>query len=199
MAKRRSHRLKVKPRTRCHWAHGCIDKVVQHLCRRSHHYDLVLKKRPTRVIRVPKFWIENLIERAGFERARRGEIMKVEDVLEILAIPLLGIIPESGEVLLSSNVGIPVTLGSPGSAPAQAYLEAARRLEDSLDELDADVRVALVHYSPVAETLVGEPPGLFPFLGSLTSRATWKSPYSFFVYSAPPFPFLHRTAPPTTS
>jgi septum site-determining protein MinD len=54
--------------------------------------------------------------------------MKVEDVLEILSLPLLGIVPESGEVLRSSNVGAPVTLGSPSSAPAQAYLEAARRL-----------------------------------------------------------------------
>src|SRR5687768_15716536 len=62
-------------------------------------------------------------------RARRGEIMTVETVLEILSLPLLGIIPESGEVLLSSNVGAPVTLGSPGSAPAQAYLDAARRLK----------------------------------------------------------------------
>jgi septum site-determining protein MinD len=62
-------------------------------------------------------------------RARHGEIMTVENVQEILSIPLLGIIPESGEVLRSSNVGAPVTLGSPGSAPAQAYLEAARRLK----------------------------------------------------------------------
>jgi septum site-determining protein MinD len=54
--------------------------------------------------------------------------MKVEDVLEILSIPLLAVVPESGEVLRSSNVGAPVTLGSPSSAPAQAYLEAARRL-----------------------------------------------------------------------
>ncbi|MBD2751106.1 septum site-determining protein MinD, partial [Microvirga sp. BT688] len=54
--------------------------------------------------------------------------MKVEDVLEILSIPLLAIIPESGEVLLSSNVGAPVTVGSPGSAPAQAYRDAAQRL-----------------------------------------------------------------------
>ena len=46
-------------------------------------------------------------------RARRGEIMKVEDVLEILSIPLLGIVPESGEVLRSSNVGAPVTAGQP--------------------------------------------------------------------------------------
>ena len=60
--------------------------------------------------------------------------MKVEDVLEILSIPLLGIVPESGEVLRSSNVGAPVTLGSPGSAPAQAYLEAARRLKGERTE-----------------------------------------------------------------
>jgi septum site-determining protein MinD len=74
-----------------------------------------------------------LLTRYDPSRARRGEIMKVEDVLEILSIPLLGIVPESGEVLRSSNVGAPVTLGSPGSAPAQAYLDAAQRLkgEDS--------------------------------------------------------------------
>ena len=60
--------------------------------------------------------------------------MKVEDVLEILSIPLLAIVPESGEVLRSSNVGAPVTLGSPGSAPAQAYLEAARRLKGERTE-----------------------------------------------------------------
>jgi septum site-determining protein MinD len=74
-----------------------------------------------------------LLTRYDPTRARRGEIMKVEDVLEILSIPLLSIVPESGEVLRSSNVGAPVTLGSPGSAPAQAYLDAARRLkgEDS--------------------------------------------------------------------
>jgi septum site-determining protein MinD len=69
-----------------------------------------------------------LLTRYDPSRARRGDIMKVEDVLEILSIPLLSIVPESAEVLRSSNVGAPVTLGSPGSAPAQAYLDAARRL-----------------------------------------------------------------------
>jgi len=69
-------------------------------------------------------------------RARRGEIMRVEDVLEILSIPLLGIVPESGEVLLSSNVGAPVTVGSPSSAPAQAYVAAARRLSGEGDTVN---------------------------------------------------------------
>jgi len=70
-----------------------------------------------------------LLTRYDPVRARRGETMTVEDVLEILSIPLLGIVPESGEVLRSSNVGAPVTLGSPGSSPSQAYLDAARRLK----------------------------------------------------------------------
>ena len=35
-------------------------------------------------------------------------------------------------MLRSSNVGAPVTLGSPGSAAAQAYLEAAQRLKGDL-------------------------------------------------------------------
>jgi septum site-determining protein MinD len=69
-----------------------------------------------------------LVTRYDPSRARRGEIMTVENVLEILSIPLLGIIPESAEVLRSSNIGAPVTLGSPGSTSAQAYVEAARRL-----------------------------------------------------------------------
>ncbi len=69
-----------------------------------------------------------LLTRYDPVRARRGEIMKVEDVQEILSIPLLGIIPESGDVLRSSNVGAPVTLGSPDSSPARAYIDAARRL-----------------------------------------------------------------------
>ena len=55
-------------------------------------------------------------------------MMKVEDILEILAIPLLGIVSESPDVLTASNVGSPVTLHNPASAAARAYTDAARRL-----------------------------------------------------------------------
>ncbi len=61
-------------------------------------------------------------------RAARGDMLKTEDVLEILSIPLLGIIPESQDVLRASNLGSPVTLADPSSAPARAYADAARRL-----------------------------------------------------------------------
>jgi Icc-related predicted phosphoesterase len=42
----------------------------------------------------------------------------------------------------------------------------AQNLHEALTKLDCDVRVALTHYSPVPDTLVGEPPEIFPFLGS---------------------------------
>jgi septum site-determining protein MinD len=69
-----------------------------------------------------------LLTRYDAARAARGEMMTVEDVLEILAIPLLGIVSESPDVLTASNVGCPVTLHNPTSPAARAYDEAARRL-----------------------------------------------------------------------
>jgi septum site-determining protein MinD len=65
-------------------------------------------------------------------RAGRGEMLCVDDVLDILCIPLLGIIPESKEILQASNLGAPITLNNPKSAPARAYNDAARRLRGEL-------------------------------------------------------------------
>jgi septum site-determining protein MinD len=69
-----------------------------------------------------------LITRFDTARAARGEMLSIDDILEILATPLLGIIPESQDVLRASNVGSPVTLNDAGSAPARAYIDATRRL-----------------------------------------------------------------------
>jgi len=69
-----------------------------------------------------------LLTRYDSARAERGDMLKVEDVLEILSIPLIGIIPESMDVLKASNIGAPVTLADAKSLPAQAYFDAARRL-----------------------------------------------------------------------
>ena len=69
-----------------------------------------------------------LITRYDPARAARGEMLSIDDILEILATPLLGIIPESQDVLRASNVGSPVTLNNAASAPARAYVDAARRL-----------------------------------------------------------------------
>ena len=70
-----------------------------------------------------------LITRYHPWRASRGEMLSIDDVLEILSVPLLGIIPESEEVLRASNLGSPVTVNAEHSAPARAYFDAARRLK----------------------------------------------------------------------
>jgi septum site-determining protein MinD len=70
-----------------------------------------------------------LITRYDAARAARGEMLAIDDVLDILSTPLLGIIPESEGVLRSSNVGSPVTLNEPNNVAARAYIEAARRLQ----------------------------------------------------------------------
>lgn len=67
-----------------------------------------------------------LLTRYDAERVERGEMLKVDDVLEILAIPLLGVIPESQSVLRASNVGMPVVLDDKSIA-GQAYLDAVSR------------------------------------------------------------------------
>ena len=54
-------------------------------------------------------------------------MLSVDDIVELLAIPLLGIIPESSSVLDSSNAGKPVIL-SPESEAGQAYADAIDRL-----------------------------------------------------------------------
>ena len=69
-----------------------------------------------------------LISRYDPTRAAKGEMLRIDDVLEILATPLLGIIPESQDILRASNVGCPVILNSPTSVAARAYTEAMRRL-----------------------------------------------------------------------
>ncbi|MFC3032526.1 septum site-determining protein MinD [Pseudoalteromonas fenneropenaei] len=68
-----------------------------------------------------------LLTRYNPERVDKGEMLSVDDVQEILAIDLLGVIPESKAVLNASNSGQPVILDSESDA-GQAYMDAISRL-----------------------------------------------------------------------
>ena len=59
-------------------------------------------------------------------RVQRGEMLSVYDVQEILAIPLLGVIPESKSVLSASNSGVPVVLDEKSDAGG-AYFDTVDR------------------------------------------------------------------------
>jgi Icc-related predicted phosphoesterase len=47
-----------------------------------------------------------------------------------------------------------------------AAVEEALKLERALQQLRTDVRIVLLHYAPLAETIMGEPEVIYPFLGS---------------------------------
>lgn len=68
-----------------------------------------------------------LLTRYNPERVANGEMLSVEDVQDILAIPLLGVIPESQSVLKASNQGMPVILDDESEA-GLAYDDAVARL-----------------------------------------------------------------------
>lgn len=67
-----------------------------------------------------------LVTRYSPGRVERGDMLALSDIEELLAIPLLGVIPESHAVLRASNSGIPVTFDQESDA-GQAYLDAVDR------------------------------------------------------------------------
>ncbi|WP_394202017.1 septum site-determining protein MinD [Shewanella waksmanii] len=68
-----------------------------------------------------------LLTRYSPARVTTGEMLSVADVEEILAIPLIGVIPESQAVLKASNSGVPVIIDQESDA-GQAYSDAVARL-----------------------------------------------------------------------
>lgn len=67
-----------------------------------------------------------LLTRYSPKRVASGDMLSLADVNEILAIPLLGVIPESPAVLRASNSGEPVILDEKSDA-GQAYSDAVSR------------------------------------------------------------------------
>ena len=68
-----------------------------------------------------------LLTRYSPARVESGDMLSIDDVMDILAVPLLGVIPESQAVLKASNSGTPVILDEQSDA-GQAYGDAIARL-----------------------------------------------------------------------
>lgn len=68
-----------------------------------------------------------LVTRYNPARVQLGEMLSLEDVQEILSVPLTGLIPESEAVLTASNKGIPVIHDATTDA-SQAYQDTVARL-----------------------------------------------------------------------
>ena len=68
-----------------------------------------------------------LLTRYNPRRVTSGEMLSVEDVKEILGLDVIGVVPESPDVLSASNAGLPVILNDDSDA-ARAYEDAVARL-----------------------------------------------------------------------
>jgi septum site-determining protein MinD len=67
-----------------------------------------------------------LVTRYCARRAAKGEMLSVDDILELLGISFLGVIPESKAVLNASNQGVPVALDDETDAGVE-YRDVVRR------------------------------------------------------------------------
>ena len=57
------------------------------------------------------------------------EMLSIDDVTDILALPLLGLVLEDEQVIVSTNRGEPLTLNRVDSPAAKCYLNIAKRLQ----------------------------------------------------------------------
>jgi septum site-determining protein MinD len=80
-----------------------------------------------------------IINRLKPAMVRANDMMSVQDVQELLAVPLIGVIPDDEKVIVSTNKGEPLVLSDTVSLASMAFDNIARRLEgETVDFLDLD-------------------------------------------------------------
>jgi septum site-determining protein MinD len=68
-----------------------------------------------------------ILNRVKMDMVKRGDMLSTDDVLDILAIPLIGVVPEDEGILVSTNRGSPAAMDDRSRA-GLAYRDIARRL-----------------------------------------------------------------------
>lgn len=85
---------------------------------------------------------ELIVNRLRMDMVKRGDMMTVEDVCEILAIGLIGVVPDDEQIVISTNQGEPL-VGSEALA-GQAYLNICKRIDgEEVPFLDLDRRAGV--------------------------------------------------------
>ena len=123
-----------------------------------------------------------------------GEVTKVLEDAGIIVLERSGVVLDIGDLRLGIagakgfGGGFAGRCGSEfGEPEMKAFTRHTRAISEefgaALRALDCDIRVALTHYAPVAETLLGEPPEIYPFLGSyLLGQAIDSAPTALAVH-----------------
>lgn len=69
-----------------------------------------------------------IVNRLRPDMVKRGDMMDIDDILEILAIELIGVIPDDEKIIISTNRGEPVVTNASSSLSGQAYQNIVRRV-----------------------------------------------------------------------
>lgn len=87
--------------------------------------------------------IDLVLNRVRVEMVKRGDMMSAEDVIDILAVNLLGVVPDEESVVIAANHGEPV-IGSSTQA-GQAFMNIARRISgETVPLLDLQAELPLL-------------------------------------------------------
>jgi len=81
--------------------------------------------------------IHLIVNRLNYKMVKKGDMMSTEDIVSLLAVPLLGVVPESQEVVISTNRGIPL-VHERGSKAGAAFQKIASRLNGESVPFDDD-------------------------------------------------------------
>lgn len=85
-----------------------------------------------------------IVNRIRMEMVREGNMLSVEDMLEILAIELLGVVPDDEAIVISTNKGEPLVYKGDTLA-AKAYKNIVNRIEgNEVPFLDLNVKMGLL-------------------------------------------------------
>lgn len=84
-----------------------------------------------------------IVNRLRVEMVKRGDMMNIDDITDILAIDLIGVVPDDEEIVISTNRGEPA-VGNQESICGQAYRNIAKRVTgEEVPYLDLDVQEGL--------------------------------------------------------
>ena len=87
--------------------------------------------------------IDLIVNRIRMDMVRRGDMMSMEDVMDILAVNVIGVVPDDESIGISTNQGEPLV--GMGSLAGQAFLNICRRIMgEQVPFLSLDVQPKLI-------------------------------------------------------
>ncbi|MGN0334722.1 MAG: septum site-determining protein MinD [Lachnospiraceae bacterium] len=87
--------------------------------------------------------IDLIVNRLRMDMVKRGDMMSIEDVIEILAIDLIGAVPDDERIVISTNQGEPCVGDS--SLAGQAYLNICKRIMgDDVPMIDLNSKKGII-------------------------------------------------------